>query len=266
MNNKKPLISIIMNCYNGEKYLKKSLQSIISQTYKNWELIFFDNKSNDESKKILFSFKDKRIKYFKSDFFVSLYQGRNLAIKKTKGDFIAFLDTDDWWTKDKLSQQVSLFNRNNQIKFIYSNLYIYDQKFKIKKLYSQSKLPSGMVTKNLMNKYFVGILTVLIHKSIFYKNKFNNNYNIIGDFDFFIRLSLKYSFHAIQKPLAYYRSHEDNFSKNNASEYISELKNWIKNNQKAITKKNLSFFYLIIKIKKLQLKKFFMILKKILGM
>ena len=62
----KPLVSIIMNCHNGEKFLKESIQSIISQKYKKWELIFWDNKSTDESAKILKSFKDKRIRYFKS--------------------------------------------------------------------------------------------------------------------------------------------------------------------------------------------------------
>ena len=63
-NSKKPLVSIIMNCYNGEKYLKQSIKSIINQTYKNWELIFWDNCSTDNSKKITKKFKDNRIYYF----------------------------------------------------------------------------------------------------------------------------------------------------------------------------------------------------------
>ena len=63
---KEPLVSIVMNCHNGEKYLKKSVASIINQSYSNWELIFWDNKSSDNSAKILKDFKDKRIKYFYS--------------------------------------------------------------------------------------------------------------------------------------------------------------------------------------------------------
>ena len=58
------LVSVIMNCHNGEKFLNESVKSVINQTYQNWELIFFDNLSNDNSKKILQSFRDKRIKYF----------------------------------------------------------------------------------------------------------------------------------------------------------------------------------------------------------
>ena len=60
----KPLVSIIMNCKNGEKYLEESIESVINQTYENWELIFVDNASNDNSKSIFFSFKDHRLKYF----------------------------------------------------------------------------------------------------------------------------------------------------------------------------------------------------------
>ena len=81
---KLPIVSIIMNCHNGEKYLKDSIKSIISQTYKNLELVFWDNNSKDNSKKIVKNFNDKRIKYFKSKKFNSLYHSRNLAIKKAR--------------------------------------------------------------------------------------------------------------------------------------------------------------------------------------
>ena len=99
-----PKVSIIMNCHNGEKYLKKSISSVINQTYKNWELIFWDNKSTDRSEKIFKDFKDKRLKYFRSNNYLKLYKARNNAIKKCRGKFIAFLDTDDWWLKKKRSK------------------------------------------------------------------------------------------------------------------------------------------------------------------
>ena len=97
MTKHKPLVSVIMNCHNGEKYLKESIKSLMSQTYKNWELSFWDNNSLDNSKKILKEIKDKRIKYFKSEKFQNLYHSRNLAIKKAKGKYVGFLDVDDLW-------------------------------------------------------------------------------------------------------------------------------------------------------------------------
>ncbi len=70
-----PKISVVMNCYNGEKYLYKSIKSVVGQTYKNWELIFWDNNSIDNSYKIFKKFKDKRLKYFRSKSYQKLYQG-----------------------------------------------------------------------------------------------------------------------------------------------------------------------------------------------
>ena len=95
MRKKIPFVSVIVNCFNGQEYLKNCLKSILNQTYKDWELIFWDNLSTDQSKNILNQFKDKRIKYFKSKKFTSLYEARNLAISKAKGDYLSFLDTDD---------------------------------------------------------------------------------------------------------------------------------------------------------------------------
>ena len=64
INNQKPLVSVIMNCHNGDKYLEEAIKSVIKQTYKNWEIIFWDNNSTDKSAEIVNSFKDDRIKYF----------------------------------------------------------------------------------------------------------------------------------------------------------------------------------------------------------
>ena len=70
---KNPLVSIIMNCHNGEKFLRQSIKSVLHQSYKNWELIFYDNCSSDNSKQIIKNFKDKRIKYLHSKIFLNLY-------------------------------------------------------------------------------------------------------------------------------------------------------------------------------------------------
>ena len=203
------LVSVIMNCHNGEKYLKKSLNSLLKQSYKNWELIFFDNLSTDKSnfivqKKIL---KDKRIKYFKSKKFLNLYEARNQAIEKSKGNFICFLDTDDYWNINKLKIQIDYIKRF-KCKILYSKFYILNQIKKKKYINTTQKLFSGTLTQDFLNNYTLGILTVIIDRSVVSKIKFNKRYNIIGDFDFFINLSLKEKFFCIQKPLAYYRVHK----------------------------------------------------------
>ena len=122
-----PLVSIIVNCHNGEQYLAECIKSIIYQTYENWELIFWDNKSKDNSAEIFKSFKDHRFRYFISDKHTNLHEARNNALEKIKGDYIAFLDTDDWWTYNKLEKQVPFFE-NKEINLVYGNCWIYKEK------------------------------------------------------------------------------------------------------------------------------------------
>ena len=121
MKNYNPKVSIIVNCYNGELFLEKCLLSIIRQTYKNWELIFWDNRSTDNSKSIFEKIKNKKFKYFKAKKFTNLYAARNLALKKAKGEIIMFVDVDDEWLEDKIDQQIKIFKKNKKINIVSSN-------------------------------------------------------------------------------------------------------------------------------------------------
>ena len=233
---KSPLISVIMNCYNGEKYLKESIKSLLLQTYKNWELIFWDNNSRDNSKNLVKRFKDKRIKYFKSKKFHSLYHSRNLAIKKAKGKYVGFLDTDDLWEKNKLQKQTKYLFKNKKTKIIYSNFFLLNQVSKKKHIGYKNLLPTGYITQKILNNYSVGFVTTMLDKNIFDKYKFNGKYNIIGDFDFFIKVSQKYQFGCIQSPLATYRVHGSNLSSRKIDLHIKELTNWLNINKKSLNK------------------------------
>jgi len=225
-----PLVSIIVNCFNGEKYLKTTLDSIKKQTFKNWELIFWDNKSTDTSAEIFKRYEDKRFKYFYSNNHDLLYEARNKAIKKSQGKLIAFLDTDDWWSETKLEKQVELFN-DEKIGLVYSNYFLFYENTKKKKIFDKNNLRSGYITKNLLKKYNVGILTVLIRKTA-YENAegFNKSLDFSGDFDLVIRLSSKWKFASLQEPLAYCRIHDKNYTfTNNLNNNIEieELERWL---------------------------------------
>ena len=139
-------ISIIVNCHNGAKYLDKCIKSILDQKYKNFELIFFDNFSSDNSKKILDNFKDNRIKYFYSGIKFPLYKARNEAIKKTSGSLIAFLDVDDWWDEEYLSSRSEIFS-DVSYDFYYCNANFFYEKNKIFRKYKKYSLPSGKIFK-----------------------------------------------------------------------------------------------------------------------
>tara|TARA_B110000444_G_C18754161_1_gene554263 strand:+ start:304 stop:1197 length:894 start_codon:yes stop_codon:yes gene_type:complete len=238
-------ISIIINCYNGSKYLRETLKSIQFQTFKNFEVIFWDNSSTDNSKEIFKSIKDKRFKYYYSTKKTSLYKGRNSAIKKAKGKYLSFIDTDDIWTKDKLKIQHH-YIENNFVDIVYSNLWIFKDSIKNKKLYLNNFLESDNIKTSILEKSSVTLLTSLIKKKIFnkYKNPFNTKFNHIGDLDFFFKISKNYKFKFINKPMAYYRLHDLNLSKTKRSDEVKELKSWINANKKSINK------FDILKLKK----------------
>ena len=247
---KKPLVSIIINCHNGEKYLDKTIKSVLGQNYKHWEIIFFDNNSNDKSSLMLRKYKDKRIKYFKSKKTYPLYKARNLAIAKSKGELISFLDVDDWWLKSKLNKQVQVFLNDHTVDVLYSNVYLYYEKKKTKKIYIKKQLANGKLTQKIIDKFEMPILSTIIKRNVFNRIKFDNRYTIIGDFDFFVRLSLIKNITAIQEPLAYYRVHDSNLTKKRIDLNIKELKNWLseKVNNKSFKLINFSKVYSLIEI------------------
>ena len=127
-HNNQPLVSVIMNCFNGEKYLRDAIDSVILQTYRNWEIIFWDNQSNDKSAKIFKDYKDGRLKYYLAASHIEiLYKARNYALKKANGEFIAFLDVDDWWLPEKLEKQIPLFD-DPEVGLVYGNVWCFLKK------------------------------------------------------------------------------------------------------------------------------------------
>lgn len=137
-----------MNCHNGEQFLQSSVKSILNQSYRNFELIFFDNKSTDSSLDIIEKFNDKRIKIFTTNRYHKLYKARNLAISKSKGDYISFLDTDDLFEKDKIKDQVTLIKANKNFDILYSNYYIFNQLKKKNLLNITIIYPQDLLLKN----------------------------------------------------------------------------------------------------------------------
>ena len=122
------LVSVIMPSYGSEKFISKSIDSVLLQTYDNWELIIIDDCSPDESNKIIKEYlsKDSRIKFVKLEKNSGAAVARNKGIEIAKGRFIAFLDSDDLWLPEKLEKQIS-FMKDNNLAFTYSSYMLVDE-------------------------------------------------------------------------------------------------------------------------------------------
>tara|TARA_B100000886_G_scaffold295080_1_gene221775 strand:- start:33114 stop:33911 length:798 start_codon:yes stop_codon:yes gene_type:complete len=241
-----PLISVIVNCRNGSKYLEECLQSVKKQQYTNWELIFYDNQSTDESKKIFEKNFCNKFKYYKSTKLETLYAARNIACSFAKGEYIAFLDTDDFWLENYLSLREEFF-KNNVQKFSFSNcLHKFEFSKKIN-IFTKLKIPNGCIINFLSKNYLVKISCLIVEKKIFEDiGKFNPNYNIIGDYDLVMKLASNYQAHAVQKPSAVIRFHGKNFLDLNRKMFYQEYRQWFLNldNRNQNIYKNKKYFFI----------------------
>ena len=223
----RPKVSVIMNCFNGQKYMKEAIQSLLAQSYQNWELIFWDNNSNDKSVEIIEEINDCRFKIFKSQNHTNLCIARNSALKRSSGNLITFLDVDDFWHPDKLSNQVQNFGPN--VGASYSNYWIYNENKKSKLLFTENNLPSGDILDLLLKNYFIGLVTLMISREALdaVGGKFDEDFHIIGDFDLVIKISEKFDIVGIQDAFGTFRSHDQNETKNKIKLQAEELFVWI---------------------------------------
>lgn len=114
------LVSIIMPSYNTASYIKETIQSVINQTYSNWELIIVDDCSTDNTDEVLAGISDDRIRYFKNEVNSGAAVSRNRALREAKGQWIAYLDSDDIWMSEKLEKQIDFMEKNGYA-FSYTN-------------------------------------------------------------------------------------------------------------------------------------------------
>ena len=220
-----PSVSVIMNCYNGEKYLREAIGSVLAQTKKNWEIVFWDNQSTDDSAQIAQSYEDPRIKYYLSESFTPLGEARNQAIKQSQGELIAFLDCDDLWLPEKLSKQVPLFS-DLEVGLVISDSYFFNDKGIQKQLYKKKKPPVGNVFKELLGEYFISLETAIIRRQALdsLSHWFDPRFNMIEEYDLFVRLGHQWHLAYVDQVLAKWRVHNESLTWTHSSEFPLERK------------------------------------------
>lgn len=219
-----PLVSVIMNCLNCEQYLQEAIDSVYAQSYKNWEIVFYDNASLDASATIAQGY-DGRLHYVCGDSTIPLGAARNAAIEHAKGDLIAFLDCDDRWLPDKLEQQIKLFSEHSEVDFAYGNFYFTRPGSKRRYLGFRKRQPQGRVFGKFLTHFPVNLQTVMIRKSALdnLSELFDINLNLAEDYDLFLRLVYEAKAVYLDQPLAIYRMHAGMSSIRFAEKYPDEL-------------------------------------------
>lgn len=202
------LVSIIMPSYNTEKYIADSICSVLAQSYTNWELIIVDDCSTDNTDSIVTSFHDERIRYIKNEKNSGAAVSRNRALREARGRWIAFLDSDDLWTSDKLQKQISFMEENNY-HFSYTNYIEIDEASKPN---GKSVTGPRRITKHGMYNYcWMGCLTVMYDAKVvgliqIEDLKKNNDYAI------WLKVCPRADCYLLDKALARYRKRHGSIS------------------------------------------------------
>ena len=206
------LVSIIMPSYNTSKFISESIQCVLNQTYPFWELIIVDDCSTDETDKVIKHFlKDKRIKYLKNVKNSGAALSRNYALREANGKWIAFLDSDDLWTPDKLEKQIK-FMKKNKIDFSYTNYEEIDENSNL-----IGKIITGpkKISKFGMYSYcWIGCLTVMYNSSkiglVQIEDIKKNN-----DYAMWLKICRKVDCYLLNENLAKYRKRTGSISNHN---------------------------------------------------
>ncbi|HHD2971041.1 glycosyltransferase [Clostridium perfringens] len=161
----KEKISIITASYNAERFIKNTIESVLKQTYQNWEMIIIDDCSSDNTESIVNRYVelDKRIKFFKLEKNSGAAIARNLGINKANGEFIAFLDSDDLWDENKLEKQIE-FMKERKIGFSFTGYRLMKENGEL--LNKEIMVPEKVDYNSLLKNTIIGCLTVMIDKRI----------------------------------------------------------------------------------------------------
>lgn len=158
------LVSIIMPSWNTGRFIGESIQSVLNQTYKNWELIIVDDCSTDNTDEIVTSFDDERIRYFRNDKNSGAALTRNKAMREARGEWIAFLDSDDLWMPEKLEKQLS-FMKENGYTFSFTEYEKIDEESKPLNIYVSG--PEKVNKHKMYNYDYIGQLTMIYNAKVF---------------------------------------------------------------------------------------------------
>jgi glycosyltransferase involved in cell wall biosynthesis len=228
-----------MPAYNAGRYIRASIESVLNQTYRDFELIIINDGSTDNTEEIIKKYDDYRIVYIHQNN-AGVSSARNTGLKKTKGDYITFLDSDDLWIPDKLERQLEFYHKkcSGNIGLVFSNYYFFTDTIEHAWIVDyRDYFNLENTVEKLLIYDFIGTLTVMIKREAFNDiGYFDESLHGPEDWDYWIRVAQKYAIKKDDAFLAYYRENPAGISKNRKNQltdeervrlkYAEEMKNY----------------------------------------
>ncbi|MDO5535928.1 MAG: glycosyltransferase [Desulfovibrionaceae bacterium] len=227
-----PRVSVIMNCLNSSKHLREAIDSVMRQTFQDYEIIFWDNCSTDASPEIAKSYGEK-VRYFRGETVVPLGAGRNLAIARARGEFIAFLDCDDLWEPEKLARQVALFDANPKVGLVTTDTAVFDGKRVLRRVFEGARPGRGMVFADLMLRQWISMSSAVLRRSALASltgdgswsgGWFDETLNVCEEADVFYRVAHDWELDYVDEPLTTWRVHGQNTTFRRFEQFAGEIR------------------------------------------
>ncbi len=212
MNN--PLISIIIPTYNRAQYLVRAIDSVLKQSYRNWELIIIDDASDDRTEEIIASYlKNPQITYQKLPFNKGVSHARNRGVDKALGEWIAFLDSDDEWLPHKLQEQLTLWHERPDLRVIHGE----EIWIRAGKRVNQKKIHQkfgGQIFEKCLPLCLISPSCVMLEKSLYLEmGGFDEDFIVCEDYDLWLKITSLYEVGFVKDPIIKkYGGHEDQLS------------------------------------------------------
>ncbi len=207
-----PKVSVIIPTYNRAKYIRESIDSVLAQTYQDYEIIVVDDGSTDNTKEIILSYGDK-VRYFFQDH-GNQPLALNFGATKARGEYIAFLDDDDLWVPNKLELQVNILDSKEEIGFVCSETYHMNESGETTHHWKRKDWNKDTF-ESLYENNFICHCVVLVRKQLLDQvGGFDGTLITTQDYDLWLRLTKICKFEYINKPLARIRFHPNNKHKN----------------------------------------------------
>ncbi|MFK8049349.1 MAG: glycosyltransferase family 2 protein [Halioglobus sp.] len=221
---KAPKFSVIINAYNGEKYIGEALESVLAQTYTDWELIIWDNQSTDNTAAICQALDDNRIHYYCAPEHTTVGPARNLVVHLAKGDWLAFLDHDDVWTPNKLALQSEAIDqdKSGKLGIVYGWTLQFYASGKIEpfdRWHSRDNLPQGNVFRELIDMpSFISYSSVALRRSaVLDIGGIPPSVILISDYFYIVMVARNYFAASTSEVCCWYRKHRESISHSGAS-------------------------------------------------
>jgi glycosyltransferase involved in cell wall biosynthesis len=210
---KSPRVTVVMNCFNSDHYLREAIESVFQQTWTDWEIVFWDNQSTDRSAEIVRSYTDDRIRYFYAPQHTILGEARNCAIAKARGEWVALLDCDDVWHPEKLERQIELVERDPSLGLVYCDMELVDAELRpISKGSDRYSMQRGHVWEALLTtRNFIPCPSVLMKRALIESvGGFDPSLRYCEEYALFLKICRTSSADYCPEALVKYRIHGGN--------------------------------------------------------